>query len=172
MKGVNMTNEKSAQPTLHIVYISIEGNTRAFVQKMQKYAQEMHAQNARNRLVTLDEVSEASAPLEIQGPFAVFVPTYLGGGNGINNGNNEILTTELYDTLTDFDNYKNCYGVVGSGNRNFNAQFGLTAKQYAAHFGFPLLDLFELRGTPKDVQKVYAHLNTRQTEFEQALKTD
>ncbi|HBC4449400.1 TPA: class Ib ribonucleoside-diphosphate reductase assembly flavoprotein NrdI, partial [Enterococcus faecium] len=53
------------------------------------------------------------------------------------------------------DNHKLCLGVVGSGNKNFNNQYCLTAKQYAQRFGFPFLADYELRGTPSDVTRVY-----------------
>ncbi|KRL05086.1 class Ib ribonucleoside-diphosphate reductase assembly flavoprotein NrdI [Liquorilactobacillus oeni] len=165
-----MATEKCSTKPLQILYTSIEGNTRSFVTKLEAYAKQRHMENPEERLVKLTEISEASGEVEIAEPFAVFVPTYLGGGNGIDNGNNEIMTTELRDTLEDFDNYKNCYGVIGSGNRNFNAQFGLTAKQYAQQFSFPLIDLFELRGTSKDVERIYARLNTYQTRFEKQIK--
>ncbi|EOS8040498.1 class Ib ribonucleoside-diphosphate reductase assembly flavoprotein NrdI, partial [Enterococcus hirae] len=48
--------------------------------------------------------------------------------------------------------------VVGSGNKNFNNQYCLTAKQYASQFGFPFLADYELRGTPADVERVYQKL--------------
>ncbi len=41
--------------------------------------------------------------------------------------------------------FNGCFGIVGSGNRNFNHQYCLTAKQYSERFGFPVLDTFELR---------------------------
>ncbi|HAP7175051.1 TPA: class Ib ribonucleoside-diphosphate reductase assembly flavoprotein NrdI, partial [Enterococcus faecium] len=53
------------------------------------------------------------------------------------------------------DNHKLCLGVVGSGNKNFNNQYCLTAKQYAQTFGFPFLADYELRGTPSDVTRIY-----------------
>ena len=47
-----------------------------------------------------------------------------------------------------------CFGVVGSGNRNFNNQYCLTAKQYSQRFGFPVLADFEMRGMLGDIKKV------------------
>ncbi|MDX5024705.1 class Ib ribonucleoside-diphosphate reductase assembly flavoprotein NrdI, partial [Streptococcus suis] len=52
------------------------------------------------------------------------------------------------------NNVKNCIGIVGSGNRNFNNQYCLTAKQYSERFGFPMLGDFELRGTSSDVERI------------------
>ncbi|CMV28279.1 PTS system%2C fructose specific IIBC component [Streptococcus pneumoniae] len=47
-------------------------------------------------------------------------------------------------------------GVVGSGNRNFNNQYCLTAKQYSQRFGFPVLADFEMRGMLEDIKHVAA----------------
>ncbi|HFM7279758.1 TPA: class Ib ribonucleoside-diphosphate reductase assembly flavoprotein NrdI, partial [Enterococcus faecium] len=88
-------------------------------------------------------------------PFFTFVPTYLDGGNGLDNGDTEILTETMREYLEYEDNHKLCLGVVGSGNKNFNNQYCRTAKQYAQRFGFPFLADYELRGTPSDVTRVY-----------------
>lgn len=151
---------------IKVLFISISGNTRSFVKKLIAFAAAKHHRDPAARLIEDVEVGSDNQYLEMQQPFAVFVPTYLGGGNGINNGNQEIMTTELRDTLEDNDNYKWCFGVVGSGNRNFNAQFGLTAKQYAAQFGFPVIDFYELRGTKADVERIYQRLIEFQIRFE------
>jgi protein involved in ribonucleotide reduction len=158
-------NEQSAP--IRILFISISGNTRAFVKKMTEYAQKNRQSDSKARLVEATEVTNGNQLIEMWQPFAVFVPTYLDGGDGINSGNHEIMTNELHDTLEDNNNYRKCYGVVGSGNRNFNAQFGLTAKQYANQFGFPVIDFYELRGTSADVVRVYQHLSEFQQRFEE-----
>ncbi len=59
------------------------------------------------------------------------MPTYLDGGNGLDNGDTEILTETLREYLEYEENHILCLGVVGSGNKNFNNQYCLTAKQYA-----------------------------------------
>ena len=55
-------------------------------------------------------------------------------------------------------NFRYCLGIIGSGNRNFNKQFCLTAFQYADQFGFPVIDIFELRGTDEDVERISKHI--------------
>jgi protein involved in ribonucleotide reduction len=52
--------------------------------------------------------------------------------------------------------------VVGSGNKNFNHQYCLTAKQYAEQFNFPFLADYELRGTQADIERIYAILKENQ----------
>ena len=58
----------------------------------------------------------------------------------MDSGDVEILTNDLAAFIEYEENYKKCFGIVGSGNRNFNNQYCLTAKQYSQRFGFPLLD--------------------------------
>ncbi|MGK0551407.1 class Ib ribonucleoside-diphosphate reductase assembly flavoprotein NrdI [Enterococcus faecalis] len=145
---------------MKIIYISISGNTRAFVERLVVYAQERHQQDATAPLIESQEVNENS-PLEKETePFFTFVPTYLDGGNGVDNGDTEILTEVVREYLDYEDNFKKCLGVVGSGNKNFNHQYCLTAKQYAKQFGFPFLADYELRGTTADVERIYSLLCT------------
>ena len=66
----------------------------------------------------------------------------------------EILTTDVADLIAYGNNATKCLGVVGSGNRNFNNQYCLTAKQYSQRFGFPVLADFEMRGMLGDIKKV------------------
>ena len=75
-------------------------------------------------------------------PFITFLPTYLEGGNGVDNGDVEILTTDVADFIAYGDNASKCLGVVGSGNRNFNNQYCLAD--------------FEMRGMLGDIKKVAA----------------
>ncbi|WP_445447448.1 class Ib ribonucleoside-diphosphate reductase assembly flavoprotein NrdI [Enterococcus lactis] len=140
---------------MNILYISISGNTRAFAKHLAEYAEKMHAEDPVNSEVTLKEIHENSDFTKETEPFFTFVPTYLDGGNGLDNGDTEILTETMREYLEYEDNHKLCLGVVGSGNKNFNNQYCLTAKQYAQRFGFPFLADYELRGTPSDVTRVY-----------------
>ena len=94
----------------------------------------------------------------VDGPFVSFLPTYLEGGNGIDTGFQEILTGNLRKFLEYQGNFRYCLGIIGSGNRNFNKQFCLTAFQYAEQFGFPVIDVFELRGTDEDVERISKHI--------------
>ena len=62
--------------------------------------------------------------------------------------------TPLRRLIAHGENATYCLGIVGSGNRNFNKQFCLTAHQYAQDFGFPVLDEFELRGSQEDLERI------------------
>ena len=146
---------------INIIYTSIEGNTRAFISRLSAYAEQQHALNEDNPLITSKEISDQTLPGEEKSPFFVFVPTYLTGGNGIDSGFTEIMTNALGEYIESDDNAKYCVGVIGSGNRNFNEQYCLTARKYAKQFNAPFLADYELRGTSRDAEHIYAILRER-----------
>jgi putative nrdI-like protein len=136
---------------LTLVYISLSGNTKSFINRLEKILSKYYNISS---LDIKELVHDNKNFYKLNNSFITFVPTYLEGGNGIDNGTKEILTTPLKNFISFEDNYKNCLGVVGSGNKNFNLQYCLTAKQYSNDFGFPLLDTFELRGNNEDLERV------------------
>lgn len=137
---------------MNVVYISISGNTRSFVQRLQRFAEE---KNVNELIIHAKEIDDNTPEEEETEPFFAFVPTYLEGGNGIDNGDQEILTESLRDYIEFKNNPNLCLGVIGSGNKNFNDQYCLTAKQYAEQFDIPFLVDFELRGTNDEIQNIY-----------------
>ena len=74
------------------------------------------------------------------------------------------MTNALDEYIESGDNAKYCVGVVGSGNRNFNEQYCLTARKYAKQFNAPFLADYELRGTSRDAEHIYAILRDRWNE--------
>ena len=80
---------------MNILYISIEGNTRSFLSRMETYAKQQHSFNPSSPLLNLKEITDQTEAADEQEPFFVFVPTYLDGGNGITSGFTEIMTTAL-----------------------------------------------------------------------------
>lgn len=140
---------------IRLIYISIEGNTRSFADKLQNYANGMHDQNTNFPTVELKEISDQSDFENETSPYFISVPTYLTGGNGIDNGVTELMTNSLGEYIAYGDNAKYCWGVIGSGNRNFNEQYCLTARRYADMFDAPFIADFELRGTGRDVERIY-----------------
>lgn len=151
---------------INLFYVSISGNTRAFVKRLCAYAEQQHAKNADAYQINAVEYSESVDVSIMDQPFFAMVPTYLDGGDGINNGYKEVMTLDFRDEL-DAGNTENLLGIVGSGNRNFNAQFGLTAKHYARRFNSPVIGLFELRGNDEEAAKIYTALTSYQKDFEQ-----
>ena len=138
------------------VYISLSGNTESFVRRLSDYLWEQYPDLVIEKIHVKDLVKEGKPFFEVDTPFIAFIPTYLEGGNGVDNGDVEILTTDVADFIAYGDNATKCLGVVGSGNRNFNNQYCLTAKQYSQRFGFPVLADFEMRGMLGDIKKVAA----------------
>ncbi|NYS49635.1 class Ib ribonucleoside-diphosphate reductase assembly flavoprotein NrdI [Streptococcus danieliae] len=136
------------------VYISLSGNTESFVSRLQTY---LLIQNPSLTIHLIDIkslVKEEQDFFFLNKPYVTFVPTYLEGGNGIDNGDVEILTTDVRDFMAYGENAFYCLGVVGSGNRNFNHQYCLTAQQYSQQFSIPVLDTFEMRGMQNDVERI------------------
>jgi ribonucleotide reductase (nrdI family protein), putative len=139
---------------IDLIYISLSGNTDSFVKRLRDYLL-LNTKIKEVNLLNVKELVKENIPFnEVSNNFVAFLPTYLEGGNGIDNGDKEILTTPLREYILYKDNYKKCLGIVGSGNKNFNNQYCLTAKQYSQEFGFPVLYNFELRGLDVDIQKV------------------
>lgn len=136
---------------LTLIYMSLSGNTKSFINRLEKLLSKDYNIKTIN---IKDLVKEKNEFYKISENFIAFVPTYLEGGNGIDNGTREILTTPLKDFISYEENYKYCLGVIGSGNKNFNKQYCLTAKQYSEDFNIPLLDTFELRGNNEDLDRV------------------
>lgn len=141
--------------SINLGYISIAGNTKNFVSKLKKYANEIHEQDANAPVINEFEIDEDSPFSSIDKPFFVMVPTYLDGGNGIDNGVKELMTNSFGEWIDFKDNASHLVGVIGSGNRNFNEQYCLTAKRYAHEFDAPFIADYELRGTEEDVKRIY-----------------
>lgn len=150
--------------TLTIVYISLSGNVQNFVKRLGEHLQNHY--KIASKTINIKELKHETFP--VASPFVAILPTYLEGGNGVDSGDVEILTNPLGDFITAHDNYKYCFGIIGSGNRNFNEQYCLTAKQYANRFGFPMLGDFELRGTSSDIERLAKIIIDHYQNFTQA----
>ena len=136
------------------VYISLSGNTQSFVKRLSATLQAKY-ENLDIQAVNIKDMVKEGVPFfQMDTDFIAFLPTYLEGGNGLDSGDVEILTNDLGDFIAFENNVQHCLGIVGSGNKNFNNQYILTAKQYARRFGFPVLDDFELRGLQNDIERV------------------
>ncbi|HFI0114505.1 TPA: class Ib ribonucleoside-diphosphate reductase assembly flavoprotein NrdI [Streptococcus suis] len=138
---------------IYLVYISLSGNTESFVKRLKSFFQ-FQTDWEIEMVHVKDLVKQDISFYQLDASFVAFLPTYLEGGNGVDNGDVEILTNPLGDFIAFGTNAELCLGVVGSGNRNFNNQYCLTAKQYAERFGFPVIDTFELRGMQNDIERI------------------
>lgn len=146
---------------IHLLYISIAGNTQSFVDDLIDYAEKMHQIDSDNPLISEKEITDETDFADETDPYFTFVPTYLDGGNGIDNGVKELMTNALGEYIAYHNNRRLCMGVVGSGNRNFNEQYCLTARRYAQDYGFEMIDDYELRGNSKDCERIYNNMSER-----------
>ena len=104
--------------TITLIYISLSGNTKSFVTRLTNYLQSktdltIHSVNVK------DLVKDQADYFALSDYFVAFLPTYLEGGNGLDSGNIEILTTPLREFIAFADNYRYCYGIVGSDNIDY-----------------------------------------------------
>ena len=116
-----------------IVFMSLVGNTRKFVNKVDGQSAELTIQNSLDVIVTE--------------PFILIVPTY-----------SEETSDIVRDFLENETNRGNCRGIFGGGNRNFAGLFCYTAKDLSKEFNIPILHLFEFQGSPLDVEKLEEEL--------------
>ncbi len=143
---------------MYIIYTSISGNTRSFATRIKRFSEKKHAENTDFPIIQLKEINDNSLPEEEKEPFFALVPTYLEGGNGVESGTQEILTESLREHIEYEENQTLCLGIIGSGNKNFNHQYCLTAKQYATSFNVPFVADFELRGNNHEIETIYLQL--------------
>lgn len=111
---------------MKVVYFSITGQTRKFVNKLD---------------MDLLEVSPADPFIYLDEDFIIVTPTY-----------DAQVTDFWYDFLETGDNQAHFKGVAGGGNRNFNDLFIFTAKDLARDYGVPLIHAFEFQGSDYDVE--------------------
>ncbi|MCI5775752.1 MAG: class Ib ribonucleoside-diphosphate reductase assembly flavoprotein NrdI [Aerococcus sp.] len=112
-----------------LVYMSIVGNTKRFVDKLD--------------MPSL-EITENNCFTEVDEPYVIIIPTY------------DIETTDpMNDFIETGDNQSLCRGVIGGGNRNFGKDvFCYTAQDISLDYDVPLLHRFEFMGSSNDVKKV------------------
>ena len=67
---------------LTLVYISLSGNTQSFVKRMSYYLSLNHVINCRQ--INIKELNNET--FQVDEPFVAILPTYLEGGNGVDNG--------------------------------------------------------------------------------------
>lgn len=139
---------------IDLIYISLSGNTDSFAKRLKESLLLNSNLKEINLVNVKDLIKDNKDFYKVKNRFIALLPTYLEGGNGIDNGYTEILTTPLKDFIKYKNNFENCLGIIGSGNKNFNNQYCLTAKQYSKEFGFPVLYNFELRGLNTDIDNV------------------
>lgn len=128
---------------MKLVFFSLTGQTRRFINKLELPANHAH------------EIDPNNPFHEINEEYILIVPTY------------DAEVTEVVNDFIEYKtNQKNMLGVVGGGNRNFADLFIFTAKDIARDYQVPLLFSFEFNGTLEDVKnfkKVVDNLESKKS---------
>jgi protein involved in ribonucleotide reduction len=110
-----------------LVYMSITGNVREFVDRvgMDSY-----------------ELNPANPYKEVNEDYIIVIPSYVG-----------LIDDDVIDFIGYKDNLKHLKGFASSGNLNFNDLYCVNAKHLSAKYKKPIIFTFEYSGTDKDVEK-------------------
>lgn len=118
---------------MKVVYLTLTGQTRKFVQKLQ---------------MDVLELNPADPFIKMTSPFIIITPTY------------DKEVTEVWDDFLETGDNRNWLkGVAGGGNINFGRLFVFTAKDIARDYNVPLLHQFEFQGNDTDVLKLKKAVN-------------
>lgn len=113
---------------MKVVYFSLTGQTRKFVNKLEMDSLEL---TPTNPFIPVNE------------PYIVITPTY------------DKETTEILNDFIETENNQSFLkGVAGGGNLNFAQLFVFTAKDLAKEYNVPLIHSFEFQGNEDDVSKI------------------
>lgn len=124
-----------------IYYSSASGNTARFVNGLGLAAGRIPIDGA-------DPVPDCD------GPYVLICPTYAdGAGRGA-------VPKQVIRFLNAPARCDRLRGVIGAGNRNFGKTYACAADVIAAKCNVPVLYKFELAGTPTDMARVRAGLDT------------
>lgn len=118
-----------------VYFSSVSGNTKRFVEKLGRPAARipLHAHEA---------------PLEVEEPYVLVLPTY-GGGDG-----NGAVPKQVIRFLNIPQNRALIRGVISTGNTNFGTGFCIAGDIIASKCHVPHLYRVEVFGTPEDVTAV------------------
>ncbi|UUV47044.1 ribonucleotide reductase assembly flavoprotein [Bacillus phage vB_BanS-Thrax5] len=108
-----------------IVYLSLTGNIRKFVERLDMKSL---------------EISQSNLQQEILEDFILITPSY-----------NDQLTQDISTFIDHKNNKSHLVGIVGSGNRNFDNMYCFNAKALSKKYNKPLVFTFEFSGTDKDI---------------------
>lgn len=117
-----------------IVFMSLIGNTRKLIKKLDVSSIELNWDNC--LAVIVDK------------PFLLLAPTYA-----------EESTDLLRDFLDHEQNHSYCKGIIGAGNRNFAHLFCYTAKDLCREYNLPLLHRLEFQGSAFDIERIKEELD-------------
>ena len=113
---------------MKVVYMSLTGQTRKFVNKLG---------------MDLLELTPTNPFIPINEPYIIITPTY-----------DKEVTEILNDFIETEQNRTHLQGIAGGGNLNFGQLFVFTAKDLAEEYQVPMIHEFEFQGNEEDVKKI------------------
>ncbi|MCV3743399.1 class Ib ribonucleoside-diphosphate reductase assembly flavoprotein NrdI [Ureaplasma sp. ES3154-GEN] len=141
-KLIEETQVKKPSGDVLVVYFSsFSNNTHRFVLKTGLRALRIP--------IDLDE------ELNVNEDYVLFCPTYSGGGNETKGA----VPKQVIQFLNNKNNRDHCFGVIPSGNTNFNDTYCLAGPVISQKLNVPILYQYELLGTKYDVDNVKNILN-------------
>jgi protein involved in ribonucleotide reduction len=116
-----------------IIYLSLTGNVRNFVQRV-------GMENV--------EINYSNPFTEVDKDYIVISPTY------------DHETTEIISEFIDYkNNVSHLVGFAGSGNRNFDNDFCFNARDLSKKYNKPLLFKFEFSGNENEINEFKEEVN-------------
>ena len=123
---------------MKIVYFSLTGQTRRFVNKLQN--------------VEAVEITADAPDVELTEPFLLITPSYAEETPTVSHSQD--VVDPVFEFMDWGLNAAFCRGIIGTGNKNFAGIYIFTAKELSAKHQIPILYDFEFNGTPSDVAYV------------------
>lgn len=133
---------KKGVMTMQIIYDSMTGNVRRFVEKL------LELDVMRHNRVTAQEITPNLQPEE---EFVLITYT---------TGFGQIPKTTQTFLETNRSRLGRCIGVVASGNRNWGDKFAASGDEIENQYNVDLLWKIELAGTNRDLNTIVEKLNT------------
>ncbi|MDR0299992.1 MAG: class Ib ribonucleoside-diphosphate reductase assembly flavoprotein NrdI [Streptococcaceae bacterium] len=125
---------------MKIVYFSITGQTRRFIQKLGWPAQ------------TFVEITPDFPDIEMTQPFILITPSYAEETPFVQHS--QEVMDPVFEFMATGINVALCKGIIGTGNRNFAGIYIFTAKELSVKYQIPIVYDFEMNGTLSDVRAV------------------
>ncbi|HES2899786.1 TPA: class Ib ribonucleoside-diphosphate reductase assembly flavoprotein NrdI, partial [Streptococcus pyogenes] len=95
-------------PQITLVFISLSGNTLSFVKRLSLYLADNYDYHVKQ--INIKDLKHEAFPVKEE--FVAILPTYLEGGNGVDSGEVEILTTPLGEFIAAHGNAQRCLGII------------------------------------------------------------
>ena len=110
-----------------VAYISLTGNTRRFVEKLDMKSL---------------EINQMQPEVEVNEDYVFILPTY-----------SDTLTDIAEQFITYKNNKKYLKGIIGGGEKNFGTKCVFSAKDLSKRLNVPIIFDFEKSGNNVDVEK-------------------